>query len=263
MSTMVLDVNDRLFFAAQARVVRDVNDVPADIASSAVAWDIEKANPYLKWVAGSYVASDMANSNKQFWTAQDLELGEYSIRYAPLNINHRVRQPVGFYLATRKVFYDGSTRAQSASQAPFRIEALAGMWSHVFPFESALVDQADEKGLLYYSMECVAESVTCAGDQGCGETFDYFKPSDHCAHIKERASVRHLVNPTFRGGALIIPPTQPGWKDANAGVYQAAVREEAERYAMATESAYYEATKSSDMTVSDWESLMATIVSLA
>jgi hypothetical protein len=101
-----------------------------------------------------------------------------------------------------------------------KIEALSGMWSHVFPFEAALVDQADDAGSLFYSMEVRGTHVHCAGPTGCDQQFPYMQVEDHCQHIRERSSIRHIVNPTFRGGALIIPPVKPGWASAHAQVYE-------------------------------------------
>jgi hypothetical protein len=126
-----------------------------------------------------------------------------------------------------------------------------------------LVDQADEMGSLFYSMECRGSHVHCAGPNGCDQTFDYMAVEDHCAHLKERSSVRHIVNPTFRGGALIIPPTRPGWKDATAHVLQdSAIRDEAQRYAELTETSFNQANATgSDLTPAAWEALMGQIVS--
>jgi hypothetical protein len=92
---------------------------------------------------GDFVEADNPNQNKQFWTKDDLALGEYSIKYAPLNMLHKQRTPIGFFASTRSV-----NMADKASKngGTMKIEALSGMWSHVFPFESALVDQADDVG---------------------------------------------------------------------------------------------------------------------
>jgi len=226
--------------------------------------DTASANPYLKWITGRYVESGKPNQNKQFWTAGDLAMGEYSIRWAPLNMIHKVRQPIGFYVATKKVFAEEESEAAGEVEKDFHIEALSGMWSHIFPFESALIDQADSQGKLFYSMECIGSHITCAGDEGCGKTFEYAKKGTHCDHLKERASIRHLINPTFRGGAIIVPPVTPGWKGAEATVYENAVMQEAAKYAEASESAYQSLLQDGvDMSTSEWEYLMATITSVA
>jgi hypothetical protein len=157
---------------------------------------------------------------------------------------------------------DGDAAARTHGTA--KIEALSGMWSHVFPFEAALVDQADEMGALFYSMECRGTHLHCAGPNGCDKTFDYMKPEDQCSHLKERSSIRHIMNPTFRGGALIIPPTEPGWAQAHASVVQKAVREEAQRYAEQTEQAFNQVNAGgADLTPAAWEMLMASILRMS
>jgi hypothetical protein len=83
---------------------------------------------------------------------------------------------------------------------------------------------------------------------------------DHCQHILERSSIRHIVNPTFRGGALIIPPVKPGWASAHAQVYEKAVRDEASRYAEMTEMAYRQVNEGdAEVSPAAWEHLMATV----
>lgn len=267
MDTLILESQGRLIFANQARVVHAHDEVSVDLAA-ATNFEIEKASPYLKWIVGDFVESDSPNTNTQFWTRSDLALGEYSIKYSPLNMLHKQTTPVGFFLSTRTIDLSGGTGSSgggstdAADTGPAKIEALSAMWSHVFPFEAALVDQADEMGSLFYSMECRGTHLHCAGPNGCDQRFDYMAVEDHCAHLKERTSIRHIVNPTFRGGALIIPPTRPGWKNAQAHVHTDAVRAEAARYAEMTEQSFNQVNSTgSDLSPAAWESLMAQIVS--
>lgn len=258
MDTLVTETNGRLILTNQARIVRVSADVSVDLAA-ATNYDIEKSNPFIKWIVGDFVEADNPNRNTQFWTKDDLALGEYSIKYSPLNMLHKATTPVGFFLSTRTIDLSGDQAAEGTA----KIEALAGMWSHVFPFEAALIDQADEMGSLFYSMECRGSHIHCAGPNGCDQSFEYMATDTHCQHLKERASVRHIVNPTFRGGALIIPPTRPGWKDASAHVYQDSdIREQAQKYAEMTESSFNQVnTAGSDLSPAAWEALMAQIVS--
>lgn len=257
METLLIERNNRIFFANAAKVVRSGDDLTEDNAS---LWEPDKANPYIKWIAGDFVEADNPNSNKQFWTKDDLELSQYSIRFAPLNMLHKQRQPVGFFASTRTV---DLKRDEAAKGGSLKIEALSGLWSHIFPFESALIDQADGAGSLFYSMECRGSHLICAGDAGCGEKFEYMAPETHCAHLMERSSIRHIVNPTFRGGAIIIPPVKPGWKDARASVYRDAIRDEASKYAEMTEAAFNQANaEGREITAAAWEHLMASIISL-
>lgn len=259
MDTLILERRDRLIFANAASIVKP-QDVAQELANS--AWDIDQdTNPFVKWIAGDFVEADNPNSNTQFWTKGDLELAEYTIKYAPLNMLHKQRVPVGFFAATRKV---DLKREEAAATGTMKIQALSGLWSHIFPFESNVVDQADEAGALFYSMECRGSHLRCAGPNGCGKEFAYMKPETHCEHLMERSSIRHIVNPVFRGGAIIIPPTQPGWKNAKATVVEQSVRDEASKWAEQNETAYLQANNSgAELSASAWEQLMAQIITFA
>lgn len=263
MDTIVTERKGRLFLTNTCRVVRSQGDVSQDLASAA-NFAVERSNPFIKWIVGDFVEADNPNSNTQFWTKDDLAMGEYSIKYSPLNMLHKQTTPVGFFASTRTINLGDSLLPDVASRGSAKIEALSGMWSHVFPFEAALVDQADQLGSLFYSMECRGTDLHCAGPNGCDQSFDYMTPEDHCVHLKERTSIRHIVNPTFRGGALIIPPTRPGWKDASAHVMEIALRDEASRYAEMTEHAFNQAnTGGANLSPDAWEHLMAQILQFA
>lgn len=275
METLVLDPGRRTGRAGSTYLVNvaHVARRPVELADeeSDAEWEIDKSNPFITWVAGNFVEADKANSNKQFWTAGDLELAEYSIKYAPLNMVHKFRTPIGFYAATKKVKLERSLAvagtdgaAGATDSGSMKIQALSGIWSHIFPWETALAEAADDKGLLFYSMECRGTHVTCAGPDGCGETFEYMATETHCEHLLERASIRHIVNPTFRGGALIVPPTKPGWKEASAEIITDAVMQEAASFAEQNEAAYNQlATDGLSLTAAGWEQLMGMVVAAA
>ena len=257
MQTLVLERGGSVYLTNAARVARTQTDVSEELVEAVeAAWDIEQANPFIKWIAGDFVEADNPNRNRQFWTAGDLEMAEYSIKYAPLNMVHKFRTPVGFYAATKQVKLERDEAAEA--QGSMKIQALSGLWSHIFPFEATQVDAADEAGLLFYSMECRGTHLICAGEKGCGEKFEYAAVGTHCEHLRERTSIRHIVNPTFRGGALIVPPVRPGWAEAHASVLTDAVMQEAASYAEQNEAAYLSlAADGVDITASAWEQLMA------
>lgn len=264
METIVLEKAGGIYLTNTAKIVRAQTDVSAEFSAAANDWKIEDSNPFIQWIAGDFVEADNPNSNKQFWTKGDLELADYSIRYAPLNMVHKFRQPIGFFAATRKIDLVKDDDDEAAKGGSMKIEALSGLWTHIFPFESALVEQADEAGMLFYSMECRGTHLTCAGDEGCGETFEYMKADTHCEHLKERASIRHIVNPTFRGGAIIVPPVKPGWSEAKASVLAEAVTEEAAKFAEQNEQQYKSLLADGvSMSPSAWEQLMAGVISVA
>jgi hypothetical protein len=209
----------------------------------------EKGNPFVKWVTGNFVEADRPNSNGQFWTAGDLELAEYTIKYAPLNMIHKYWRPVGFFLGTERSTLN---RQEQASEDNLVIRTLSGIWSHLFPTEAAMVDAAHESKTLALSMECRGTHLRCTGPNGCGNEYSYADVKNHCAHLTERTSVRHIINPTFRGGALIVPPVKPGWKNAKAEVIR-----EVSKYAAQSEAMYQIASPDGSLTVNAWEQIMA------
>lgn len=270
METIILETGSGLYFTGQAHLATSTQDVSAEFSAATNGWTIEDSNPFITWISGDFVEADNPNSNKQFWTKGDLELANYSIRYAPLNMVHKFRNPIGFYAATRTIDLKRDeeaakkAKAKDESPATMKIEALAGLWSHIFPFENALVEKADEEGLLFYSMECRGTHLICGGDEGCGKKFDYMKLDTHCEHLKERASVRHIVNPTFRGGALIVPPVQPGWANAKAGIYSEAIIEEAQKFAEQNESQYESLlSDGASLSPTSWEHVMAMLLAVS
>jgi hypothetical protein len=108
------------------------------------------------------------------------------------------------------------------------IIAAAGIWNWLWPDEAMVVNQASELGQLWYSMECISKNVVCSGENGCGHVSDYMTfardepgtPDNPgpCEHMKERSSVLRFAEPTFLGAAVIVPPTRPGWADADVSV---------------------------------------------
>lgn len=264
METMVFDRGHSTYLVNGARIVKKDDEV-ADIAATTLqGWKIEEVNPFIQWIAGDFVEADNANSNTQFWTAGDLELAEYTIRNSPLNMVHKFRQPIGFFAATKTVKLEKDAAAES--QGSMKIQALSGLWTHVFPFEAAQAEAANEEGLLFYSMECRGTHLRCESDEskglsGCGQEFEYMQVDTHCEHLLERSSVRHIVNPTFRGGALIVPPVRPGWKNAKAELLTDSVMAEAAAYAELNEEQYKILDAAgTGLTASAWEQMMGLVV---
>ena len=200
-----LTENDKSFFlSAPASIVELDRDTASEWASAHII-----DNPALKWIVGKYVEADNANSNGQLWTLDDLRMSQPSILHGPMNISHRANYIVGTYTAAEMMY--------ATYEANPYIETLGAYWRYYFPDELKDIENAFKEGSLFQSMECVAQSVTCAGPLGCGETFDYAGPMSqaYCEHIKDRASFRQLNNPWFLAGALIFPPDRPGWKNAS------------------------------------------------
>lgn len=194
--------------ATSATIVEDTRDC---------AWAERNIvpNPAFKWVLGKYVEADNANSNMQYWSLEDLRKSHKTIRNSPLNLLHKPKYVVGSYVDTELV-YPMTDEAEDLTSNPF-IEALAVYWKYYFAEEFGKVEEAHARGDLYFSMECVSETITEVWPDGTlGETFKYMGPShqSYSEAINSRECARKFNEPHFLGGALIIPPTRPGWKKA-------------------------------------------------
>jgi len=203
--TILTEGNDSLFITTQATLIEDDRDTAAWASKYIVS------NKNIKWVLGKYVEADNANSNGQYWQYDDLRMSQPTISHSPMNIDHHAQEIVGTWVASEMMH----PTDQDSVINPY-IETLGAFWKFYFPDTLKKVEAAYNTGGLFISMECVSESITCAGDNGCGETFDYAGPNSqsYCSHIKDRASFRQLNNPSFLGGALIVPPNKPGWSNA-------------------------------------------------
>lgn len=208
--TIVVPGSHSYFLGARARVVDDQKELAAD------NWFGEHiaANSALKWIVGRYVEADNPNQNRQMWTHADLAMAEPTIQYAPMNLLHDQRNIVGTFTNT-SMMYPTEELAQEGAN-PW-IEALGAFWKAYFPEELELVERAHAEGALFFSMECIGESVTFhTADFSETETFP-FKGAFHESYgdwNKTEGAIRQIDNPHFLGGALILPPTQPGWKGA-------------------------------------------------
>jgi hypothetical protein len=215
-----------------------------------------KHNPAFKWILGRYVEADSENSNKQFWSLPDLEKARESINNSPLNLLHRQHNIVGHYVDNELLYLKNDESAEG--QNPF-IEALAVFYHYYYPNEYKLIEAAHASGGLFFSMECVAKTISCSGDGGCGLEYDYAGPrsTTYCAHLNNGESRKQLNQPHFLGGALIFPPEKPGWSGAEVRDLSEFIRS-CEREAAATYEAFEEAAPHLDPR--EWESMMALVM---
>lgn len=248
---------------------RTILTAPATTETAAM-WDARpNPNPHILWMQGRFVGAERPNRNGAFWSTADLELGKPTVAHGPLNWLHEERHIIGVIADSKFVPSVGGPTAESAAETVVdaivekaavtgdpHITALSAVWRWVYPQEASVIQMASDTGVLAYSMECVAEAVQCVGDGGCGTQVSYmaYAQGQACDHLKERASVRRLVNPTFLGGAVIVPPTRPGWADADAAVMTEA--------AAVAEKAYDQAGRP-DIPADTWEQLMAGVLNFA
>lgn len=246
----VVEVNGRtLISAPAATITAGLRDPSLD--------DITAA--HMMWMHGAFVGAEVPNRNGALWSSGDLAMATASVLNGPLNWLHEGRHIIGSL--AKADFVEGSApgdtgQAQQAATSQPHITATAGIWKWLYPDEAYVVNQASDAGHLWYSMECISKEVACAGPNGCGNTTTYanYLAGAACEHVQQRASVRQFKDPVFLGGAVIVPPTRPGWDAANASVMQQA--------APLAEAAFDQAGQP-DIPANDWEKLMAQIVGYA
>lgn len=185
------------------------------------------ADDFLLHLSGRLVEAEKANENGAFWTQGDLEFGMPSIALGPLNWLHDERRVVGVLTDARMVSRE---QAAAVNLGP-HVVSDAMMWKWLAGREAAAVEHFAEQRQAYYSMECVSREIACVGENGCGATMDYLdaqnKTEKACEHVKDHSSARRFVNPIFQGAAIIVPPTKPGWTNADLSVQrQAAAKAE-------------------------------------
>ncbi len=227
--TMIIEqINDKIYMSARAFIVSNKEQLPRAMASE---WEHQTMNESFLWIAGRYVQANVANKNNDFWSYDDIVHGQPSLRYTPLNVLHKWDRPVGTFVESKIVHRQN---ASDEDEVFPEIQALAVLWTANFPNVAQAAKDAHDAGRLWYSMECTAETTQC---MACERTFSFRAASSElCEHLSERTAARRWINPTFLGGALIFPPSSPGWKDADiTEVHADLTRQYANRNAMSTE----------------------------
>lgn len=218
------------------------------------------SNPMFLNLHGRFVGAEKANRNGALWTTGDLEMGQPTVTHGPLNWLHEERYIIG--ALTKSSLIDPAPTVVASEQS-FTINTSIGdpylavdsvVWKWIYPHEAATIEMASEQGKLWYSMECIAENVHCGE---CGESYPYMQAQrasgEVCDHIRDRTASRRMENPTFLGGAVIVPPVRPGWADANLEVMKAG--------SVLAEAAYEQS--GSSVAAREWEVLMAQLVRFA
>lgn len=187
--------------------------------------EVAATNPGFMYLHGRFVEADTPNRNGAMWSSEDLELAQATVAGGPLNWLHKETHIVGALLDGR--FTEGREAADGTPAIGNHIVSTAVMWRFLFQQESNVVEKAAADGRLYYSMECVSDTVTCVdrpGRAGCGESFGYpdFLGKTACDHLNTRQAAAQFDKPVFLGGALIVPPVEPGWARADVDIVRQA-----------------------------------------
>lgn len=247
-------------------------DLPKELASR---WQqMASGSENMMWLQGRFVEAQKANRNGAYWSTEDLQFGSMSVNHGPLNWLHQEKMVIGT-IADNALIQPPETTSEQARRdgipavtsdlitdmvmpRPY-LAAASAVWKWVHPDKVAAIESAHDQGKLYYSMECIGRAIACTTDEsreGCGKEFDYVtamvSPEKTCEHIASRSSARRIVDPSFLGGAVIVPPVQPGWGEARLEVMR-----------QASSLAEQTAASVGDLTTSEWEQLMAAVVSYA
>jgi hypothetical protein len=215
--TVLVRGDKSYFMGAQAFLLGD-ND--REMASDWASQHIDQ-NPAIKWVLGKFVEANNPNNNRQAWSLEDLAMKRPTINHAPMNMVHQPKNIVGAFVANELLYPTGDSTttpdsAYAGTANPY-IETLGAFWAYYFPAELKAIQAAHDQGSLFFSMECVSESITFE-DPSTGQTqeFAYMGPN-HTSYgdwNNNKEAIRWLNNPHFLAGALIVPPVRPGWSNA-------------------------------------------------
>lgn len=184
------------------------------------------ASDFLMNLSGRLVEAERANRNGAFWTQGDLEFGLPSVAYGPLNWLHNERKIIG---ALRDPQLITTEHAAFDPAIGPHIQTDAVMWKWVYPQEAVTLAGYIGDRSAWLSMECISQEIACVGPNGCGKVMPYMdafgRTGAACSHVKERSSYRRFVNPIFQGAAVIVPPSSPGWANANLALQRQAAHE--------------------------------------
>lgn len=287
MSRIIVE-GPRSFHVAQpAEGLIEDREMAADAGWATAHMD---TRPDFAWVLGRFVEADQPNENGHIFGLEDLQRVHDSVVSTPLNMLHRAHHVVGAFTATRIVEPTAApvvprvsttiavppsaqaswTTNQTLTDTPTlpltdrsdgrvanpHVEALAAFWRWVFPEEYAAVRGAFDAGAAYFSMEAVPSSLSCPA---CGGTFAYAgaRSEVYCAHLNAHRSPKVLNDPHFVGGAMIIPPTRPGWRKADITELAALIEANEDR---ANELYDQVAAASPQLDPAEWEGLMSVLL---
>jgi hypothetical protein len=80
------EVAGRVILTAPAKTLSMASELPAELASR---WEqASQGNPYMMWLQGRFVEAEKANRNGAYWSTEDLQFGEMSVKHGPLNWLH-------------------------------------------------------------------------------------------------------------------------------------------------------------------------------
>lgn len=247
--SILVEANGRVLLGAEAFLVEDGREL---------AWAEKHVvkNKAHKFIIGRFVEADRPNENGHIFDFKELGEAQKSLLHSPLNMVHQPHSIVGSFIASEMMH----PTAETAEEEHPYVEALACFWRYYFPDEYKAVEKAHRENSLFFSMECVPETVKCTGVCQQEYAYDGRTSPTYCAHMNEPAAIRRLGKPHFTGGALILPPVKPGWKKADitsVSALLAAHAEEAESLFQVVK------TEKSHLDALQWEAAVAQLLVMA
>lgn len=254
---MILIPTDRSVIVAASAALLDEGDNLKAWAERYVRQDRD-----LRWILGNYVEADYPNDNGHIFPRADLLAAQSTLAGKPLNMMHREHYIVGYFAGAQLHSDDGSVVAASDEtdgvgwgDRPY-VEALAGVWHNRFGEEFFAIRKAHSEGALFFSMEAVPETVSCPTCEH-HSPFAGIRSDQYCEHMNGAVGPKRLHNPTFNGGAIIIPPVKPGWQRAD-------VKEISKLMESSAESVYAQAAaEAPHLGPYLWEAMMAQLLKAA
>ncbi len=248
---------------AEARFIPGASD-PTEAAAAAINVEDRKkmAKNGVALPDGSFPIPDVAHLTSAIRLARTPEQRRHVIK--------RARALGRADLIPESWRSDGTYAAEAAASPQSAAETrdphivtAASVWRWIYPDEATVIEWAAEKGQLWQSMECISESVICTEDHGgCGRQVSYIdyihKADAACDHMREGSGVRRFADPTFLGTGIIVPPTRPGWADADVTV----LRDDLTEAAKLSEKAYAQ-MGNPDIPAATFEQMMAQVIRYA
>lgn len=185
-----------------------------------------RQDPDIKWILGNFVEAERANSNGHTFPLADLFVSQRTLDLKPLNMVHHPQYIVGAFAGGQMLSPQGEVveasdyllddELISADLGMPFMEAVAAFWYRNWPEEHEVIQRAHNEGQLFYSMEAIPETITCSTPE-CAMTAKYMghEHESYCEHMNGITGPKRLDKPVFSGGAIIVPPVQPGWKNAD------------------------------------------------
>jgi hypothetical protein len=219
--TVIVERDNHILIGGRATLIEEGREL-------AWAERYVRQDPDIKWILGNFVEADNANDNGHIFPLDDLKTAQRTIAMKPLNMLHHAQYVVGAFAGAELMYPTGAAEGAAAGN-PY-VEALAAFWRGNFEEEYLAVEAAHKEGALFYSMECVPQSLTCP-EEDCGHEAVYAgrQHETYCDHMNAPRGGKRLNKPHFNAGAIIIPPVKPGWRGANIGQIAGLVSQHADR----------------------------------